>query len=159
MGNRKRGEGKNREKGNTTTSSTPTTSTQATQGKLIGVKTSHVNAREGISRGGPQPQGSARARTKEREREKEGAGEEPRDAKREKGEYKSDKRLTEYAHRTWVSSTTMSSGEPNNRRRQGSQTQIFVKTLIRETIAFKEEPKDAIDNVKKQDSRQRRYPD
>ena len=49
MGNRKRGEGKNREKGNTTTSSTPTTSTQATQGKLIGAKTSHVNAREGVS--------------------------------------------------------------------------------------------------------------
>ena len=84
MGNRKRREGKNREKGNTTTSSTPTTSTQATQGKLIGAKTSHVNAREGMSRGGPQPQGSARARTKEREREKEGAEEEPRDAKREK---------------------------------------------------------------------------
>ena len=84
MGNRKRGEGKNREKGNTTTSSTPTTSTQATQGKLIGAKTSHVNAREGLSRGGPQPQGSARARTKERERERGGAGEEPRDAKREK---------------------------------------------------------------------------
>ena len=84
MGNRKRGEGKNREKGNTTTSSTPTTSTQATQGKLVGAKTSHVNARKGMSRGGPQPQGSAGTHTKEREREKEGAGEEPRDAKREK---------------------------------------------------------------------------
>ena len=54
MGNRKRGEGKNREKGNTTTSSTPTTSTQATQGKLIGAKTSHVNACEGLSREEPQ---------------------------------------------------------------------------------------------------------
>ena len=84
MGNRKRGEGKNREKGNTTTSSTPTTSTQATQGKLVGAKTSHINAREGLSQGGPQPQGSARAREREREREREGAGEEPWDAKRKK---------------------------------------------------------------------------
>ena len=148
MGNRKRGEGKNREKGNTTTSSTPTTSTQATQGKLVGAKTSHINAREGLSQGGPQPQGSARARKREREREREGAGEEPQDAKKEKGEHKPEKRLTRYAHRTWVSSTTTSSGEPNNRRRQRTQMQIFVKILTGKTITFVAESTDAIDNVK-----------
>ena len=149
MGNRKRGEGKNREKGNTTTSSTPTTSTQATQGKLIGAKTSHVNAREGLSRGGPQPQGSARThkRKRERERERRGRGR-ATGCKKEKGEHKPEKRLTRYAHRTWVSSTTTSSGEPNNRRRQRTQMQIFVKILTGKTITFVAESTDAIDNVK-----------
>ena len=161
MGNRKRGEGKNREKGNTTTSSTPTTSarehngsasapsstTQATQEKLVGNETSHVNARKGMSRGGQQPQGSARARTKERERERRGRGR-ATGRKKGKGEYKSDKRLTEYAHRIWVSSTTTSSGEPNNRHRQRTQMQIFVEILTGKTIAFVAETTDTIDNVK-----------
>ena len=61
------------------------TSTQATQEKLVGNKMSHVNAREGRSQGGPQPQGSARAHTKERERErKKGQGKSHGTQKREK---------------------------------------------------------------------------
>ena len=132
---------------NTTTSSTPTTSTQATQGKLVGAKTSHINAREGLSQGGPQPQGSARARERERERERRGRGR-ATGCKKEKGEHKPEKRLTRYAHRTWVSSTTTSSGEPNNRHRQRTQMQIFVEILTRKTIAFVAETTDTIDNVK-----------
>ena len=49
---------------------------------------------------------------------------------------------------TWVSSTTTSSGELNNRRRQRTRMQILVKILTGKTIAFGAESTDAIDNVK-----------
>ena len=86
-------------------------------------------------------------RERERERERRGRGR-ATGCKKEKGEHKPEKRLTRYAHRTWVSSTTTSSREPNNRHRQRTQMQIFVKILAGKTITFEAESTDAIDNVK-----------